>query len=149
RLAADGSPAAPGLDRIRQEHINAETNIKGLGVLLFLGAAILGIQGIGFVIAVGVLGLINVALADVLGLAGYWLRRLDPRGRVVYSGVIALGVVFIVIDALQGVESMAIVFGRLVWPLLFVAALWTSKASTVFTPHYREVVVPATPHIKA
>jgi hypothetical protein len=32
--------------------------------------------------------------------------------------------------------------------VLMVALLWWGKASVVMAPHYREVVVPATPHIK-
>ncbi|PRP95532.1 hypothetical protein ENSA5_38150 [Enhygromyxa salina] len=136
----------PELERLRQEHINAETNVKTLGVLLYIGAASTLLSAVGTVAQDPAAALISLVVGVGLGLGGFWLRRLDRRGRAVYSGVIGLSVVVLVIaNAGQPFTYLA---GRMFWPLLFLGLLWGTKASTVMSPHYRDVVIPATPHVK-
>lgn len=134
------------LEAIRREHINAETNVKGLGILLYLGAAGLIMTGLAGFATDARAGAVNVFLGGVLGLSAYWLRRLDRRGRLVYSFIVALGVAGTLLDG--GPEPLSYRLGRMFWPLLFLAIIWGAKASTVMTPHYRDVVIPATPHVK-
>ena len=38
--------------------------------------------------------------------------------------------------------------GGMVLPVIALVILWSKPSETVFTEHYRNVVVPATPHIK-
>lgn len=140
----DGSTAH--LEAIRREHLNAEANVKGLGILLYLGAAGLLMTGL-VSLGLDVFGWLSVALGVMLGLSGYWLRRFDRRGRLLYSIVVAIGVVAVLLgDA--GPQELPIQLGRMFWALLFLAVIWSGKGSTVMTPHYRDVVIPATPHVK-
>jgi hypothetical protein len=134
-------------EAIRRAHINAETNIKTLGILLFIGAGGLAITGFATLVSTDVLyGMLSIILGGALGLSAYWLRRLDRRGRWIYSGLVALGVINVLMDASPAQFSFQL--GRLFWPILFLAVIWANKASTVMTPHYRDVVIPATPHVK-
>lgn len=139
--------AATQLEAIRREHINAETNVKTLGFLLYLGAFGLILGGLAQLTNDPLVGALNLALGAALGVSGYWLRRFDRRGRLVYTIFVALAIVA-AFAAGKPAGSAAYQLGRLFWPLLFLAVLWSSKATTVMTPHYRDVVIPATPHVK-
>lgn len=145
----DGAAPTSGdasLEAIRREHINAETNVKTIGFLLYLGAGALVLGALSFAKLEPVGALVNLLLGGVFGLAGYWLRRLDRRGRLVYTAVAALviaGGLFFGAGP-DGANTL----GALFWPILLLAVLWVQKASTVMTPHYRDVVIPATPHVK-
>jgi hypothetical protein len=138
---------AARMEVIRREHLNAETNVKGLGFLLYLGAAGLIIGGLATVAGDALTGSLSFVVGAALILSGYWLRRLDRRGRLVYSIIATLGVVSMLLAG-AGSEALSYQLGRMFWPLLFLAVIWSAKASTVMTPHYRDVVIPATPHIK-
>jgi hypothetical protein len=140
----DGSIAE--LEAIRRAHINAETNVKGLGVLIYIGAAAMILTALRIATVDAMIALLSLVFGGVLGLSAYWLRRLDRRGRLVYTIVVALGFVSMLFEI--GSETFAGQLGRTLWSLLFLAMVWSRKASTVMTPHYRDVVIPATPHVK-
>jgi hypothetical protein len=129
----------------RREHLNAETNVKTIGFLLYLGAAGCLLNGLPGLMLDVVGGVILVAMGVVLGGAGYWLRRLDPRGRTIYTG---FAVLLIAWTLFTNIDNVAYHIGRMFWPALMVGLLWGRKAGVVMTPHYRDVVVPATPHVK-
>lgn len=138
------SGEAAAHEATRREHLNAETNVKSIGFLLYLGAFFCLVTGLPQVTSDPVGGMVLVAEGAALGFAGYRLRRLDPTGRALYSVIAALQIVLTL--AMNDIEPYLL--GRLFWPMLMVALLWGRKASVAMTPHYREVVVPATPHIK-
>jgi hypothetical protein len=132
------------LEAHRRAHLNAETNIKTVGFLLYLGAFACLARGLTSLTSDLVGGMILVATGSALGFAGYLLRRLDPRGRTLYTVIAAIQIVVALATNADNPGSL----GQLLWVVLMVALLWWGKASAVMTAHYREVVVPATPHIK-
>jgi hypothetical protein len=131
------------LEAHRRAHLNAET--KTVGFLLYLGAFACLARGLTSLTSDLVGGMILVATGSALGFAGYLLRRLDPRGRTLYTVIAALKIAVVLAT---GTDNVAGSLGQLFWIVLMVALLWWGKASVVMAPHYREVVVPATPHIK-
>jgi hypothetical protein len=137
---------AAALEAFRREHLNAETNIKTIGFLLYLGALGAVSSSLSRLTTDPAGGLLLVAEAAALGWAGYWLRRLDPRGRTLYSVIAAL--LIVVTLAVSSDNSTGATLGSLFWVMVLVALLWWGKAGVVMSSHYREVVVPATPHIK-
>jgi hypothetical protein len=134
------------LEAHRRVHLNAETNIKTIGFLLYIGAFACLTTGLPRLTIDLVSGMILVATGSGLGFAGYLLRRLDPRGRTLYSVIAAIQIV--VVLATDTNNNVPGTLGQLFWVMLMVALLWWGKAGVVMTAHYREVVVPATPHIK-
>jgi hypothetical protein len=146
-VAARPTGDAARFEAIRREHLNAEANIKGLGIVLYLGAAGLIMTGLPGLAADVLFGSLSILIGGVMALSAYWLRRFDRRGRMIFSIIVALGVLGMVLRG-AGPEPAAYQLGRMLWPMLFLLVLWAQKASTVMTPHYRDVVVPATPHIE-
>jgi hypothetical protein len=145
-------PASTGnseFEAIRREHINAETNVKTIGALCYLGAASSIYNGMKTLEIDPVVGLISVVLGGAVAWGGYWLRRLDRRGRTAYTVVTALGMLSSLVferDVIK--ETPGALLIAFAWPMILLAILWVEKASTVMTPHYRNVVIPATPHIQ-
>jgi hypothetical protein len=133
------------LEAHRRGHLNAETNIKTIGFLLYIGAFACITTGLPRLTIDLVDGMILVATGSGLGFAGYLLRRLDPRGRTLYTVIAAIQIVVVLATDTDNAPGY---LGQLFWVVLMVALLWWGKASVVMAPHYREVVVPATPHIK-
>ena len=136
------------LEAIRREHINAETNVKTIGALCYLGAASSVYQGVKQLEINPIAGLVTIVLGAGYAAAGHWLRQLDPQGRKVYAVLTVLGFLSSVIFNHLLDAQIAIVLVAIAWPLLLLGILWMPKSSTVMTRHYREVVIPATPHIK-
>jgi hypothetical protein len=134
------------LEAHRRAHLNAETNIKTVGFLLYLAAFGCLAGGLPRLTFDLVGGMVLVAVGSALGWAGYLLRRLDPRGRTLYTVIAAIQIV--VVLATNTDNNVPGILGQLFWVMLMVALLWWGKAGVVMTAHYREVVVPATPHIK-
>lgn len=108
-------------------------------------------------IAVGALGsdvvaaALSLAVAAVAFSAGLKLRQLDPLGRTLYTilaGIVSLRIAYnaYLVANDFGASASVLVLPLLV-TVLFLLILWGSKATVVFSPHYREVVIPATPHI--
>jgi hypothetical protein len=144
-------PAATGdsaLEVHRRAHINAETNVKTIGLLLYLGAASSIIGGLRSLEIDLVGALMSIVLGGAFGLAGYWLRCLDARGRLVYTAALVINIGRnMLLGDLAG-QGVGIAVAGLAWPILLLAIMWVEKASTVMTPYYRDVVIPATPHVK-
>jgi hypothetical protein len=144
-------PAATGdsaLEAIRRAHINAETNVKTLGFLLYLGAASSIIGGLRSLEIDLVGALMSIGFGGAFGVAGYWLRRLDARGRNLYTAALVLSIGRVMLSGDLMHAGMGVAVGTLAWPILLLAIVWMEKAGTVMTPHYRDVVIPATPHVK-
>lgn len=147
----DGPAATHGdsaLEAIRREHINAETNVKTIGFLLYLGAFSTIAGSVRGLALDPVNALVSLAIGGALAWGGYQLRSLDSRGRSAYMVVTAVGFLqTLLLDELSGLPG-SIVAWTFLWPLILLAILWGPKASTVMTPHYRDVVIPGTPHVQ-
>lgn len=140
--------ADPALEALRREHINAETNVKTIGFLLYLGTLSSIVGGINSMALDPFGALVSIVLGGAMGFGGYWLQRLDRRGRTTYTVVTGLGFAHTLLAGTLSTVPPALVAWTFIWPLILLAILWGQKASTVMTPHYRDVVIPATPHVK-
>jgi hypothetical protein len=137
-------PELTEAERIRKEHLRAETNIKSIGSL-YSACGLLGTFGA--MVAVVMAGvdwvkgfkseqlvvLLLVVLYPCILIAGISLRRFRTWARRVAVGFSALGL-------------LAIPVGTII-SVLFLYALLNSKANTVFTPQYQEIIR-QTPHIQ-
>jgi hypothetical protein len=130
----------------RREFLNAETNVRTVGFLVYIGAFACLANGLASIMSGVLSGNILIAAGAGLGWAGYRLRRLDPRGRTLYTVIAALLIVGTLATNADNLAASHL--GRVFWVVLMVALLWGRKAGVVMTAHYREVVVPATPHIE-
>lgn len=136
------------LEAHRRAHINAETNVKTIGFLLYLGAVTSIIGGVRSLEIDPVVALMSIVLGGAFGLAGYWLRCLDARGRLVYTGALVISIGRNMFFGELAGQGVGVAVASMAWPVLLLGIMWVDKASTVLTPHYRDVVVPATPHVK-
>lgn len=166
--AAHGGPGGPPgeLEAIRRRCIKREANIKSVGTLFLIGAALLGLGAIGGLIATvagdvftGLLiFVIAGGMATLYGFIARWLKQLEHRGRLAATILVGLGIAINVLsgiaeavasgDPSQMPTTLGGSLGGMLIPGLILYALWSSPSETIFTAHYRDVVVPATPHIK-
>jgi hypothetical protein len=141
-------PEVSDAERIRREHLRAETNIKSIGMLYLIGGGLGTIGGVIGLVAGAVelirnrssFGAMEGALIAMLVLiypaifaAGIGLRRFQTWARWVAVALSAIGL-------------LGIPFGTL-FGILFLYWLLNSKATTVFTPEYQEIIR-QTPHIQ-
>jgi hypothetical protein len=143
--AATGDSAG---EAIRREHINAEANVKTVGSLLYLGAVASIVGGVTSMQADPINGWVTFILGGAMGMGGYWLHRLDARGRMAYTVVTLIGMGRGLFFGELSSVGAEVVLAAFAWPIVLLAIVWGQKASTVMTPHYRDVVIPATPHVK-
>lgn len=140
------------LTAIRRAHIDVESDARTIGLLSFMG----GVSGSLFAAMilsssqlVGILALLACAVAL---LAGVWLRRLDKKGVHAFLAMAGLLALAILITRIQdGMRWQDVLKGLIVPTLVVVAAmrkLAGSRVQTVFSAHYRDVVIPATPHVR-
>lgn len=149
------SGVAPGVtehEPMRRAHINTETNIKSIGSLALFGGVINAVGGIMALGEAPIDAAIALAIAGIALAAGVSLRRLAPRGRVLYTVLAALVLLanivrVLLIGAVVGAQMVGIVLPLVVMGL-FLSILWGAKGGVVFSEHYRDVVIPATPHVK-
>ena len=147
-------------EAIRKQHLNHEASIQGMGSLYLLGgffgsllglaygamgiAAISGLQGAipnngpgpapaiagGFFVGLGVF-VLAVAMAQFY--AGWTMRKLDPKGKILAIIVTAIG--------LLGFPCGTLLSGYTLYLLL------SAKGEFIYSPQYKEILA-ATPHIK-
>ncbi len=130
-------------ERIRQEHINAEATLKSVGVLYYLGTAVLILTGVFALLSVItgtsadaealVLGLIFTPLGILQGFAAYGLRRLKSWARIPTT--------FLSVFGLIGFPVGTLISAYILY------TLWSAKGRFVMTPEYKEIIA-ATPHVK-
>ena len=151
------------LEQIRLEHIKREANIKAIGTLFLVGCglALLGslalfvstLSGGGLSYTLPFLALMGV-LGVVYGFIGVWTRKLLSAGRIGATLVIGLWLLFRLVQGVSTASEigssapMAGVGMAALFPTLFLYVLWSDPSGTIFSDHYRTVVVPATPHVK-
>ena len=152
---AQDAPAVGGanaeLEAIRRAHLSSETNIKSIGSLAILGAVLQLLGALGLMTTAPVEAVIRIVVVVGVGASGLWLRDLKPLGRTVYSVLLALGVLSTLVAvavATHAHEAMPVAVFTVVVGGLFLWILWNAKAGVVFSEHYRQVVIPATPYVK-
>jgi len=142
-VVADVQPGLSEAESVRQAHIRHERQIKSIGALYFLGAAVFAIStvvlggtigtapfsaafGTGMVAAYAVLAVIS-------GTIGYGFRKLRPWVRIPGGIMSALGL-------------LAFPLGTLVntWALW---AMFSAKGQVVLAPDYAAIIA-ATPHVR-
>jgi hypothetical protein len=148
-----GAPDGPGaeLEAIRREHLSSETNIKSIGALAILGAVVQLMGAISLMSKSPIGVVIQLMVCGLVGACGLGLRSMLPWARKIYSVLIGLGLVVTIVGVFAGAQSVAplpLLAIMVAISTLFLWVLWNGKASVVFSEHYREVVVRATPHIK-
>jgi len=146
-------------ETVRRAHIKREASIRSIGTLFLLGCILAVLASFAAVVGMAVVGFTEILIYGVVsiiyGLTAYWLRNLDGKGRVVASILVGLGLVgnlsWAVFTIPQAIEEPPVFVGMLL-PLLFLGAilytLWSKPSNVIFSDHYRNVVVPATPHVK-
>ncbi len=152
---AAGSPGE--LEAIRKEHIRREANVKAIGSLqlFYAGAGLVALSLFAhplYSVPELILTLVLAPVSILFGLAGYWTRSLLHRGRVLTSVMMSLSIAFYFFkEVLAALVQWPVGGGfvsSFVIPVAILFVLWDQRASTVFSDHYRDVVIPATPHIK-
>ncbi len=130
------------VEQVRRSHLNAEANIKGLG-LLYLIVGILGTIGIltnptqsqaepGSAEAIGYLvGTILFPLCFLV--LGYGLRKLSTVARIIAGILSAFGLIAVPVGTAISILLLYILFCK--------------KGRFVTTPAYREIIA-KTPHVK-
>jgi hypothetical protein len=149
-VPAESGPNAEH-EAIRRAHLSSETNIKSIGSLAILGAVLQLLGSLALMTTAPVEAVIRIVVVVGVGASGLWLRDLKPLGRTVYSALLALGVLSTLVSvavATHAHEAMPVAAFTVVIGGLFLWVLWNSKARVVFSEHYRQVVIPATPYVK-
>jgi DNA-directed RNA polymerase subunit RPC12/RpoP len=136
----EGVPLSNEAEAIRQAHIKHEASVKSVGVLYYLGAAVVLLSAVfglmaGARNASGSLPIMVVLL--VLGILQVWvgtgLRGLKSWARIPAS-------------ILSGIGLLGFPLGTLINAYILYLLL-CEKGKTVFSDEYKEVIA-ATPHIK-
>lgn len=154
---------------IRAAHFRTETSVKTIGTLLWICAG-LGLAMLGLALSMDAPGLrpillvVSLLTASVIG--GALLRKLDPRGRWIYTILFLVHLVLLGIAAqeliwtVQGLsctrysyfptdaQALFVVLIPYVVHAGFLYILWSRKGRTVMGRHYRRTIIPATPHIR-
>lgn len=145
-----GAGAGSEHEAIRRAHLSSETNIKSIGSLAILGAVLQLLAAIGLMANAPVEGAIRLAAVVALGISGYLLRDLKPAGRMIYTVMLALGLLSTLVTAAtaSAAQMAPVAVVSLIVGGLFLWVLWNAKAKVVFSEHYREVVIRATPYVK-
>lgn len=140
----DKTPEMAEMERIRNDHLKHESNIKGIGGLFVLGSILVVVGGLSalvgslqsegtldpFALGVGVLFLL---LGIIQGAVGVGLYRYRSSARI--PGAI-----------LSGISMINIPIGTLIGGF-FLYTLVSEKGRYVFTPEYQQIMA-ATPHVK-
>ena len=171
---ADEHTGTPSMDSdadnyelIRKQHINTETNVKGLSSLILLGSVFTffslftlselrnspNLYGMDDYINV-IMGM-AIVQGVLLFISGLKLRKMQAIGAKLYAVSVFLGfsTIFIDMNMLDiPSDQMAYVIGQhvggMIIPLLILGFLFSKKARYVYTDEYRLKVIPATPHVK-
>ena len=126
-------------EAIRRAHINHEASIKAVGMLYYLGGAMLTIgavislRGAGSEPAALVTALLLLAIAVAQFFAGWGVRALRAWGRITGCVISAIGLIGFPIGTLINAYILYLLLSK--------------KGRTIFSPEYQAIVA-ATPHLK-
>ena len=156
---------------IRAAHLRTETSVKTIGALLWvyavLGCLAMLVLAASMDASPGLLPiLLGVSLLTASAIGGALLRKLDPRGRWIYTILFLVHLVLLGIAAqefiwtVQGLsctrysyfptdaQALFVVLIPYVVHAGFLYILWSRKGRTVMGRHYRRTIIPATPHLR-
>lgn len=123
-------------EAIRNEHIKHEASIQSVGLLYFLGGAIMALASLGFMVGGGegfIIGLIVFAFAGVQFWTAVNLRKLKPAARVPTGILSGIGLIGFPVGTLINAYILYLVFSK--------------KGTYIMSEEYAEVRE-RTPHIK-
>ena len=133
----DDVGANPEAEAIRRAHINHEASIKAVGILYYIGGALVILAALPQTPGNAAEKMAIMALLVAVGVAqffaGWGVRRLRPWGRI-------LGCV------LSGIGLLGFPIGTLINAYILYLFL-SRKGRTVFSPEYKDVIA-ATPDVK-
>ena len=156
----------PDAEALRRAHIRAENDMRAIGALTLAAVALQAFVMLGSFEPWSVHNVMAVMVLTVAGLSGVLLRKLEPAGRWLFTMMTVMGLPGVVfgapamIDLIMGPDvwfKLALPFPYLavaVWgikaivPPLLVVVLWSRRWRKVTSKNYRDVVIPATPHIE-
>ena len=158
-------------ERIRREHISHEASVKSIGLLQYVGGALMSLSGIAGLLlfaanpradAVGaIFGPIYIVLGILSFVLGYNLRKLRGWARWTTVVVTSIGILFMlsglavaILDLVRANVSLvgltvpvaAFLLIALI-PFCVVGLLVARKSRVIFSESYRQVIE-QTPHIK-
>jgi hypothetical protein len=131
--AVEDVAANPEADAIRRAHIGHEASIKAVGILYYLGGAVLTVLAVSMVRADALPAMFLLAVGVAQLFAGWGVRGLRRWGRVLGCVLSAIG--------LLGFPIGTLINAYILYLLL------SKKGRTIFAPEYQEVVA-ATPDVK-
>lgn len=124
------------IERIREEHLTHETNLKGIGALMILGSVLMGIGVLGTAASRTLTG-VEIIIPGLLLLVVFWLgiqyRRLSPSVRIPGTLFACIG--------LLGFPVGTLLNGFVLY------LIHSEKGKMVLSKDYQAIVA-ATPHIK-
>jgi hypothetical protein len=136
----DDVPANSAADALRREHISHESSIKAVGLLFYLGGALVTIGAATALVSLvssgamaPMLPLALVALGLAQLFAGWGVRRLRVSGRNVGGAISVLGLLKFPYGTMINAYILYLLFSK--------------KGRTIFSPEYKDVIA-ATPDIK-
>ena len=129
---------------IRRAHINHEASIRSVGILYYLGGALVTVGGLAGIVGglsgasgnvVGIIGgmVLIIGIGAIALLAGWGVRALRPWGRNVGTVLSLIGLANFPTGTLINLYILYLFYSK--------------KGRTIFGAGYRDVVA-ATPHIK-
>jgi hypothetical protein len=155
---------------IRAAHFRTETSVKTIGSLLWIYVGLGCLAMLGLALSMDGLGLLpillGVSLLTASAIGGALLRKLDPRGRWIYTLLFLVHLALLGIAAkeliltLQSLsctrcsyfptdaQALSVVLIPYVVHGFFLYVLWSREGRTVMGRHYRHTIIPATPHIR-
>lgn len=128
--------ASQNAEQVRQEHIKHEASVRSIGILYFLGAAVVLLAGM-VSLAGGSAGLMAGLFFLILGAGQIWvgvgLRKLRSWARIPTGILSGIGLLGFPLGTLINAYILYLVFSQ--------------KGKTVFSEEYQRVIE-ETPHIK-
>lgn len=141
---------------IRAAHFRTETSVKAIGTLLWVYVVLGCLAMLRLAPPMDAPGLLQILLGVSLltanVISGALLRKLDPRGRWIYTLLFLVHLVPLGIHAIAPAGALAVVLipyvAHGVVHGVLLCILWSRKGRTVMGRHYRRTIIPATPHIR-
>jgi hypothetical protein len=136
---ADIAGAIPEAEMVRREHIKHEASIRSVGVLYYIGGALMAVAAIFFVVGINQItlgwGLASIyAILALFSIAvGHQLRALKPWARIASIVLSVIG--------LLGFPIGTLINGYILYLLL------SQKGQRIFQSDYADIVA-ATPYVK-
>lgn len=140
------------LETLRRTHVDVESDARTVGLLAFMGGVCGSLFAAMLLSSSPIAGALGLLACAVALLAGFWLRKLEMRGPKAFLAMIGLIVLATTVSRLEAGTDWQDALKGLLVPTLVVLALMRKlvgpRAQLVFSAYYRDVVIPATPHVR-